>query len=260
MLGNTEAWGPLTVWWLWRQPTAAQSPGRLKARQWDKRLPARRKPNKSLSKGSAIWRPCTESGNPFTPKSDQFQISPAAWPEILHHTVWRTWLSIAYSDKKWLYYQFSLPHLSIALQNVGRRYSGVKLFDFYAHLSETNRQCNTLQFTTGQVLNLQMTNKRKQKHKCEWKHGGDNASRYIARRPPGSIAVPWPKFVPQGLQDSKCIILVMNYGCRENLSSVSRPDKSHPGWGRNSVTFNLFPIRKRLHCDIYSWTKGPAFV
>ena len=47
--------------------------------------------------------------NPFTPKSDHFQISPAASPEILHHTVWRTWLVIAYSDKRWLYYQFSLP-------------------------------------------------------------------------------------------------------------------------------------------------------
>ena len=38
--------------------------------------------------------------NPFTPKSDQCQISPAASPEILHHAVWRTWLFIAYSDKK----------------------------------------------------------------------------------------------------------------------------------------------------------------
>ena len=51
--------------------------------------------------------------NPFTPESDQFQISPAASPEILHHTVWRTWLFIAYSDERWLYYQFSLPHLYI---------------------------------------------------------------------------------------------------------------------------------------------------
>ena len=33
--------------------------------------------------------------NPFTPKTDQFQISPAASPEILHHTVWRTSLFIA---------------------------------------------------------------------------------------------------------------------------------------------------------------------
>ena len=33
--------------------------------------------------------------NSSTPKSDEFQISPAASPEILHHTVWRTWLFIA---------------------------------------------------------------------------------------------------------------------------------------------------------------------
>ena len=49
--------------------------------------------------------------NPFTPKSDQCQISPAASPwEILHHTVWITWLFIAYSDERWLNYRFSLPH------------------------------------------------------------------------------------------------------------------------------------------------------
>ena len=34
--------------------------------------------------------------NPFTPKSDQFQIPPAASPAILHPTVRRTWLFIAY--------------------------------------------------------------------------------------------------------------------------------------------------------------------
>ena len=28
--------------------------------------------------------------------------SPAASPEILHHTVWRTWLFIVYSDERWL--------------------------------------------------------------------------------------------------------------------------------------------------------------
>ena len=38
--------------------------------------------------------------NPFTPKSDQVKISPVASPVILHHTVWRTWLFIAYSDWK----------------------------------------------------------------------------------------------------------------------------------------------------------------
>ena len=51
--------------------------------------------------------------NSFTPKSCQCQISPAASPEISHHTVWRTWLFIAYSDERWLYYQFLVPHLYI---------------------------------------------------------------------------------------------------------------------------------------------------
>ena len=36
--------------------------------------------------------------NPFTPESDQCQNSPAESQEIWHHTVWRTWLFIAYSD------------------------------------------------------------------------------------------------------------------------------------------------------------------
>ena len=40
--------------------------------------------------------------NPFTPDSDQCQISPAASQEIWHHTVRRTWLIIAYSDERWL--------------------------------------------------------------------------------------------------------------------------------------------------------------
>ena len=48
--------------------------------------------------------------NPFTPESDQCQNSPAASQEIWHHTVWRTWLFITYSDEKWLYYKFSLHH------------------------------------------------------------------------------------------------------------------------------------------------------
>ena len=33
-------------------------------------------------------------------ESDQCQISPPAPPEILHHTVRRTWLFIAYSDER----------------------------------------------------------------------------------------------------------------------------------------------------------------
>ena len=42
----------------------------------------------------------TKRVNPFTPESDQCQISPAASPEIVHHTVRRTWLFIAYSDER----------------------------------------------------------------------------------------------------------------------------------------------------------------
>ena len=63
--------------------------------------------------------------NPFTPESDQCQNSPAASQEIWHHTVWRTWLFIAYSDEKWLYY---ITH-TIAFWKVGRIHflsSGVK--------------------------------------------------------------------------------------------------------------------------------------
>ena len=48
--------------------------------------------------------------NPFTPRSDQFQISPAASPEI-YHAVRRTWLFIAYRDEGWLFYQSSTTSL-----------------------------------------------------------------------------------------------------------------------------------------------------
>ena len=54
-----------------------------------------------------FWR---GSFNPFTPESDQCHISPTASREIWHHTVWRTWLFIAYSDEKWLCYKFLLHH------------------------------------------------------------------------------------------------------------------------------------------------------
>ena len=62
--------------------------------------------------------------NPFAPKSDQCQISPAASPEMLHHTVWRLWRFIAYSDERWSYYQFSLPHLFISSYCVMYNISG----------------------------------------------------------------------------------------------------------------------------------------
>ena len=51
----------------------------------------------SSERGSAYM---LTSFNPFNPKSDQFHISPAASPEILHHAVWRTWLFIAYTQTK----------------------------------------------------------------------------------------------------------------------------------------------------------------
>ena len=67
---------------------------------------------------------CQKYGTTFPKiKSDQFRICPAASPEILHHTVRRTWLFIvAYSDERLLYFyqEFSLPHLYISFLRVGR--------------------------------------------------------------------------------------------------------------------------------------------
>ena len=40
----------------------------------------------------------------------------------LQHTIWRTWFFIAYSDERWLCYQFSLPHIYISFRKVGRVY------------------------------------------------------------------------------------------------------------------------------------------
>ena len=75
--------------------------------------------------------------NPFTPESDQCQNSPAASQEIWHHTVWRTWLFIANSDEKWLYYKFSLHHSCNRFWKVGRIHflsSGVKgLISWWGH-------------------------------------------------------------------------------------------------------------------------------
>ena len=56
------------------------------------------------------------------PRVINFKFYPAASPEILCYTVWRTWLSIAYSDERWLYYQFSLHHLRI-FSEFGRIYT-----------------------------------------------------------------------------------------------------------------------------------------
>ena len=46
-----------------------------------------------------------EEWRKINPCSDFFRLpAPAATPEILHHTVWRTRLFIAYSDERWLYH------------------------------------------------------------------------------------------------------------------------------------------------------------
>ena len=88
--------------------------------------------NEVLSKQGGQYPSLLYTGifNPFTPKSDQCQISPAASPIIVHHTVWRTWLFITHSDERWLHYQFSLPHLYIfslkGSENVLFESSGVK--------------------------------------------------------------------------------------------------------------------------------------
>ena len=50
--------------------------------------------------------------NPFTPKGDQLQISPAALPEMLHIAVWNTWLFIAYSDAN------QIPRTETALRGI----------------------------------------------------------------------------------------------------------------------------------------------
>ena len=61
-------------------------------------------------------------------------------PKILHHTVWRTWLFITYSDERWLYYQFLLPHLYNHL-SLGRL-GGCTFFNLGVKgLTETFRLC-----------------------------------------------------------------------------------------------------------------------
>ena len=51
------------------------------------------------------------------PRVINVEFSLAASPEISY-----TWLSIAYSDERWLYYQFSLPHIYISLSTFGTMY------------------------------------------------------------------------------------------------------------------------------------------
>ena len=49
----------------------------------------------------------------------KLSLSPVASLGISHHTVWRTWLFIAYSDEGWLCYQFSLHHSYILFKRLG---------------------------------------------------------------------------------------------------------------------------------------------
>ena len=63
--------------------------------------------------------------NPFTPKSNQFENSLAASPELnmTSHNMKNLYrIIVAYPDKRWVYYQFSLPHLYIYFHKVGRMY------------------------------------------------------------------------------------------------------------------------------------------
>ena len=53
----------------------------------------------------------------FTPKIDKFQTFYTASPKILHHTVWRTWLFMAYPDERRLYYQFLLNYSILTKQD-----------------------------------------------------------------------------------------------------------------------------------------------
>ena len=73
--------------------------------------------------------------------------TPAASSEILPHTVWRTWLFIAYSDERWLYYQSSPPHCTflferlenvLYLWNMGMK--GLRAFGEYKSLTNTKQR------------------------------------------------------------------------------------------------------------------------
>ena len=59
--------------------------------QSSKRKKKRKTPWRWLWTGLTCWYVVAHRFNP-NPKSDQVQFSPEALPEILHHTVWRTWL------------------------------------------------------------------------------------------------------------------------------------------------------------------------
>ena len=57
--------------------------------------------------------------------------------ELLHHTVWRTWLFTAYWDEQCLYYQFSLPHLYISLQKGWENVLFLTVYTYDRHRGNT---------------------------------------------------------------------------------------------------------------------------
>ena len=73
------------------RPTGAKRPGSvLYTRGCTQQAIKPGQTPKSATVGGVLSRSRKRPFNPFTPKNDQFQISPAASPEISHHTVWRT--------------------------------------------------------------------------------------------------------------------------------------------------------------------------
>ena len=82
--GKTEIFCLASGQWSGRPPVCK---GEARSNVWTNRI------RTWISLRIAHWRTPLNS---FTPKSDQCQISPPASPEILHHTVWRTLLFIAY--------------------------------------------------------------------------------------------------------------------------------------------------------------------
>ena len=77
--------------------------------------------------------------NPFTLKSDQCQISPAASPGILQHTVWRTWLFTAstkltddnITNSHYITYTFAFKRLGEWLYFLNLGVKGLVLLFFF---------------------------------------------------------------------------------------------------------------------------------
>ena len=74
-------------------------------------------------KSEVVDTPLPSRTNPHSPWWS-IQISPAASPEILHHTVWRTWLFTKLTQMKDITLPIltTAPHLYTFCSNVGRMY------------------------------------------------------------------------------------------------------------------------------------------